>query len=250
MKINLISHVLCLGLFAVGCGDPSDRPEVVNKLRSLGVESNPGLIVASTEAASLTTQLTVTMMLPLGETISVESFSDEQPRTAYVAEGLAVDQSSIAYQTFNSMQIASFKANFNNPSDAVFLTQGAGKLLRVRYGFLVKAGTEEEKIVGDVLMLAPGEPELSWSAPTALIENPAAGATIPNAEMELSASVNNPNQESIKLGWYVTSGKIDNRRAKTATWKEFASGPQTIVLTVRGKKSRTFSYSVRDFTVE
>jgi hypothetical protein len=148
------------------------------------------------------------------------------------------------------MQIASFKANFTNPNDSIFLTQGAGKLLRVRYGFLVQSGSEEEKVVGDVVMLAPGEPELSWSAPTAQIENPADGATIPNGDFELNANVSNPNQESIKLGWYVSSGEIDNRRAKAASWKEFASGPQTIILTVRGKKSRTFSYSVRNIIVE
>ena len=64
------------------------------------------------------------------------------------------------------------------------------------------------------------------------------------------ASVDNDNDEELRVGWFTSKGKIKNRRAKSTKWETGGSGKQTLLLTVRGRKSGAFVFATQEVVVE
>ena len=51
--------------------------------------------------------------------------------------------------------------------------------------------------------------------------------------------------ETIRIGWYVPAGKIKNRTARSTEWEEAGVGPQTLIVTARGRESGVHARHVR-----
>jgi hypothetical protein len=108
---------------------------------------------------------------------------------------------------------------------------------RLKYGVVLRSGEEEEKVVGNLLVYPPGSPELSWQAPSGEIVTPTTGS-VESGSIDLKANLVSPNTgESLRVSWYVSSGKVQNRRAKQTKWQDPKTGTQTILMTVRGLKT-------------
>lgn len=256
MKRTLLSLLV---LASGGCGGGGDvRQESVIKLRALGVAANPVVAAWSADAAApAEVELTINAALPLGTTATVVPFRDPRQKAAltYDEADITIDPASIKHTAVGGLTLFEAKAKVKVPTLAAAVAARALKPgssgAALNYGFLITAGTEEERVVGNVLAYAAGSPELAWKAPTGEITEPAENAVLsPEEKGAIKAAIGNANGEELKVGWFTSGGEITNRRAKETTWLRPASGPQTLILTVRGKKSRGFSMKVIPITTQ
>ena len=229
-------------LVFLSCSDEEDRQENLFKLRGLGASSNPLVSLPSVDpAAPRKVEVTVYVALPIGATATVEPFEDEfSPIVANLSvSDIAIDPASLIYQTYPGFQILSFKASLNVPVAQRFVrTKGAGQ---AKYGFLVKSGIEIEKLVGNFLVYPEGSPELNWTNPEVTLVTPTEGLSLKSgSDANLTATLNDKNDEELKLGWFTSGGKVKNRRAKSTSWETPGVGEHTVIFTARGKKSRGF----------
>lgn len=97
---------------------------------------------------------------------------------------------------------------------------------------------EREAIVSDTVVYAEGSTQLDWTAPTVDIITPSRTANA--GKLDVEGSITSSGNETHRIAWFVSSGKIKNRRAKMTTWEEAAAGQQTLFFTVRGTKSGAF----------
>jgi hypothetical protein len=249
MKYTL-SILAALCLFA--CGEEDDRQENLLKLRGIGAVSNPLVSVPSVDpAAPLKVELTVYTALPIGETATVEAFEDEfSPYVANLSvSDIAVDTGSLIYQSYPGFQIMTFKATLNVPIAQRFKrTNGAGQ---AKYGFLIKSGSEVEKLVGTFLVYPEGSPELSYTNPEVNLVTPTEGLSLKSAiDVNMTAELTDKNDEDLKLGWFASGGKVKNRRAKSTSWETPGVGEHTVIFTARGRKSRGFAMQIVKVKVE
>lgn len=240
----------------VACGDDSARPEVLDKLRVLGVGALP---IASAPAPAGTTQnvtLTIHAVVPLGETVTVGTFDDEKSPLMYnvPASEITVTQPQAGdYTDMDDFRLVSATATVPVPSEAVFdLFPNNDKGVRVRYGLTVIGTKKTEYVVGSFMTYKAGSSELNWQVPTVDIENPTnqEDVTIPEKGLEVVGKVTNPNDEDTKVGWFVSSGEIENRRAYTTKWRKAKDGKQALILTAHGKKSKAFTLKVIEVNVK
>lgn len=241
---SLPCHVLFV-LIWVTCaacmGGDEDRFEQIKKLRSLGVTANPVISQPSVSNGSPSvTLLTVYAALPLGQEVMAEPYMESQsgglsPLSVEIIAGTE------QYKDYAGFRVYSVNARVEIPPVQRIPIPPKPGYARLKYGVRLRSGEEEEKIVGNLLIYPQGAPELSWQAPSAAVivstEGGALEGTIP-----LKANLVSHNQgENLRVGWYVSSGKVQNRRAQETVWEEAESGAQTVVMTVRGLKSGAFA---------
>jgi hypothetical protein len=123
---------------------------------------------------------------------------------------------------------------------------------RLRYGMRLTSGAEEEMIVGNVLVYPAGAAELAWTVQTVDVMAPTAGAVVSGEEVEMKGVINKTIDENIRVGWFVTDGRLKNRRAKDTEWQtdDAKAGAATVIFTTRGLKSGAFAMKAVDVTIQ
>ena len=234
-RLGLFSlWLLMSGLLACN-NDDEDRFEQINKLRAIGVSVAPVTVQPTISPSSPgTAALTIYAAVPLGQTISIEPYTDPQPSILPQLTPV-IESGSEKYVDYAAFRLYSVNARVVIPA-AVPIPPKPG-FTRLKYGLLMRAGEEEEKVVGNILVYPPGSPELSWQAPSAEIATPNT-AGVESGSIDLKANLVSPNAgENLRVSWYVSSGKVQNRRAKETKWQDPKAGAQTILMTVRGLKT-------------
>ena len=222
-------------MMAMGCRDDNDRPETITKLRALGVSQSPTIAKAG-DPVSLTFYLAGPSQLTLSATPILDLGARYGQSIIVTPVDAAPTETAVG-----PLSIYSYKANFNIPNDAIItqkiLTSG---FARVRYNVKFSStGGDEESVVGDTLVYPTGAPQLNWTTPTIAIANPAATASA--GTLDLEGAIQSNGQESNKVSWFVSAGKIKNRKARITEWQEAPAGNQTLIFTVRGAKSGAFA---------
>lgn len=262
-----------LAFFSIACNDDTEPQERVQKLRAIGVGSSPLVAVPSVAGQVASVSLSFFVVAPLGETVSFENYKDEAGRYAIVTDVSldAATQTSTAYAKF---AVHSIKGSVNLPTAeeatrtvtkvtlddpdasraldddegekiALNATLGVVPLARIRYGVIARAGRETEKIVGNIPVYAP-TPELpTYQNLKINLTTPQANSAF-GAKGRIALDLENPNDEKVRIGWFVSSGKVKNRRARDTEWSEVDGGAQTIIATARGMRSGAFEYQVVD----
>lgn len=225
------------------CSSDEERKEQIGKLRALGVEQSP---VVATPGQPVT--LTFHLASPQAMTLSAASYRDTAARYGSVTDVTLIDQTPVS-QDLGALTHYTLRAQFNAPNDAATTaTIARAGQARVRYGLrVVDVSGDEETIVGDTLVYAADAPQQSWSSPTISIDQPI-DATIPSATA-LSATIQSAQGESNLVSWFVSSGKVKNPNARSSEWQEIGLGEQTLILTVRGRKSGSFAIKTATVTV-
>ena len=235
---NLIqtTTVFTLLLFTLcSCSDEMDRQETISKLRSLGVEQTP----AVTKPGDNVT-LTFYLAGPSGLSMTATPLSDDISRYGKPLIVTPVDNAPVE-NTVGPLSLYSYRASFTAPSDAVTLaTIQSKEYARVRYNvkFQTNAG-DDESVVGDTLVYAPSSPKLTWTPPTIAIIKPTANSQA--GRVDLEGTITSDGQESNRVAWFVSGGKIKNRKSRSTLWEDAPSGTQAVFFTVRGAKSGAFS---------
>jgi len=237
-------------LLVAGCGfGGGDRQEVIDKLRTLGVTANPPLTEPSVAGqAPKTVELTIFAAMPLGQTATLTAFKD----SAGASNGALILQESeitilpdpAVYTDYNGIRIYSAKARITIPIAAAFGKGAALPVLgaQLRYGLKIIGPSNSEQVIADIPVYPTGAPELKWQTPSIAITQPVDGATVAiKGGVDVKATVTNPTNEPIKIGWFVTAGQIANRRAAETSWSVKAQGTQTILVTIHGLNTRGFA---------
>ncbi len=249
MRLRFVTFVgLCT--FVVGCGESQERPEVIDKLRAIGVAAQPSVVVPSTATTPQVVKLTLHALLPSGQQVdSVQPYIDEDARFSSLATDLVVDANTLSYEDVGQLRYFKVDATFTAPT-AEILQAAGGEMVRLRYGLDVVAGAESERVVGDVLMVPPDSVALSWQPVTVKITTPETAGAMLTDGATLSMTTTNSDGDSVKSGWYVSSGEIKNRRARNTSWEKPKAGDGVVIATARGSKSRSFAIDVRAVKVE
>jgi hypothetical protein len=243
---------LLVALLGVRCSDDANRQETVTKLRAIGVQSNPAILTPSSAESPEIATVTVVSLLPKEQTLTFDLYSDQpQVRSSIPLENIIIDTSSLQYIDAGVLNVVTFEASFNIPTADLFDSQLVPQdVLRLSYGFDLQANSSPEKIIGNLLFTKPDQPEALWEQPTINIKQPAADETFAkSAEIALLAEVIDQNDEAIKIGWFVSSGVVQERRGRETVWTGADPGVQTVVVAVYGRKSRTFAYATTKITV-
>ena len=242
---SIFSFLVFFGVATLGCRNEDDPQEKISKLRALGVGSLP--TIATTGAAAGAVELTIYAAVPKGKTVAFESFADTEAKFS-LPQLVKISDATAAYTEYAAFRLFAVKATMVVPPAETLKLQ-KDQSARLRYGIKLTSDDEEEKVVGDVLVFSQGADQASWKAPSAEIESPG-GSVPPGQEVDLKGKITKNQEERIKVGWFVSTGSVKNRRAISTAWESPDAGDQTLILTVRGTESRGFGIQVRDVPVK
>lgn len=240
--------LVALAAFLGGCGDDEARYENVDKLRAFGSSTLPIASDPSTPEAPKLFTITVYAAVPLGETVTAEPYDD--PAAANLATvPVTIVPGSEQYEDHATFRIYSVKATQPVPPASVFDSPlGAPPFVRLRYGIRLVSGDESENVVGNALIYPAGAPQLTRVPPTIAITKPAAKDV--SGTEDLEATITDPANENMRVGWFSSDGKVKNRRARVTEWETPGAGPATLIVTIRGRESGAFAFQVLDLNVQ
>jgi hypothetical protein len=122
--------------------------------------------------------------------------------------------------------------------------------VRLRYTLVVSDGSRELPLAGDFVVYGdtafPGANQNLFGS---TIDAPAADGIVGDAKVTVASTLKNPQDEPVKIGWYVSAGEIKNRRAASTEWELPGSGEYTLIFTVRGKEARNGDIQIRRVTL-
>ena len=244
---------LILGMAA--CNASSNKPELIVKMRPLGVSSSPVIAAPGDKV-----HLTFHFALPAAETLETTVYEESDTTGASVpAPGVTLtNEQSVVDSvcpghalrcTFASFDYAVLTAAFTVP-DAAQLPMISGPSRRLRYSIHVSSASNATSVMGDLFVFAPGSPQLSGTPAAADIVEPAASAVSGAGDIPIQASITKYFEETATIGWFTGCGTIENRRAVATAWHTPESGSCTLVFTARGQDSRALAIRIKDYTVQ
>ncbi len=233
-----------ISVLTTSCGgDSQDRPEVITKLRAVGVEQTP--VIAK---PGDTVTLTFFLAAPSGLTITPQVLLDAESRYGVSTLVAPLDQTPTETAA-GPLSIYSYRASLIVPKDNQVVTAGLGSqgFARLRYKINFTTDSDSEAVVGDSIVYPNGAPQLNWQAPTVSIDKP--DTSSPGGDLDLQGGITSDGGEPYRVSWFVSSGTVKNRRARTTKWQDPAKGSQTLILTVRGTRSGAFAIKSKAVTI-
>jgi hypothetical protein len=262
MKLFLLLSILSL----LSCGDDEDRQEVVNKLRAVGVSAEPGIIVYSpNQLASNAIDLKAFFLLPKDKSLSsFTTFVDTSSKFSLPSPTKIVDKEIYCnekieekYTDLGPLKLCYIKALTTVPESLNFgILKKFNGVVKMRYGFDIKEDKEQELIVGDYIVVTSDSKATSWKNHSVKISLPTNEITLDSSketnEINIKATITKSFEEEVKVGWFISSGKVENFRAADTKWLLESSdkGEQTIVLGLYGTKSNFFTLDARKVVVK
>ena len=248
MKIlsNFITVALLIVL--IGCNSDDDRFEKIGKLRGLGLVTSPVVAPPSTDQVVSKVQMTFYAALPLGGTVTAEPYSDRQGSLRKIELPLTID--GVEYENFASLRIAKIKATGTVPTATLIYIDPDNGFATVRYAVSLQSDEGSQIMVGNLVVYPEGSEQLIArnNLPKLSIKTPTKDSVIGSSKQEIRAELTEVNDETFRVGWFVSGGKIDTRNAVKANWEPNASGKFTVIVTARGTKTSAFGMDVIDVT--
>ncbi len=230
--------------FCLQCSrEELDRQEDIVNLRAIGVLATPSL-------ASLAPSVNFVFyaMTPKGKTLTFSPYTDPKMRNPLQPGVTPTVDTVTSYGALDLHQISGSYAldplisAATIPIDPGFST--------FDYGLYLTSDGKGESIVGSLVLFHPTHPAYSWQTHNVVITNLKNGQTVSGQNLDLQAKITGRNAEDYRIGWFTSSGSISNRRNISTTSTDMKSGPQTIVVTARGRLTGMFALAVVDVVVE
>lgn len=261
MRILSLSAIF---LMLLGCSDPKTRPETADKLKPILVLVNAPIqakqpIVPLNPAnwdgppvAGGTVNLQFHFIAPPGTVLTlVPTVPEPRPLTLpFNAWSIAP---AVPYE-YPGLQHTTFTAVATLPSAEVLAAAwprfAIDGFVRLRYAMLVSDGSRELEEAGDFIVYK--DATIAGATHTlfgSTIDSPAQNETVGGKTLDISSTLQNAQGEPVKIGWYVSDGKVKNRRAESTEWELPGSGEYTLVFTVRGKESRNGDIQIHQITM-
>jgi hypothetical protein len=250
MLYKSLAMTLLLGLLALSCGDESDRFERIDKLRGIGVRTTtPTIVNPSAEAGQTTVTLSFFYALPKGQRLSSIEFmkSDSTAYSSFITGEISGDPT---YREIGSLELVEIPARLSISRLNAGQFAAFRGLIRLRFGLHAAVGSDSEDMISEVRVVADAaDPALSWKPHTLSLSEPT-GATATAGSLNLAATLTKAQEETVKVSWFVSSGKIKNSRALTSTWSEMSKGKQTVILAIYPRKSLFFELTTHEIEMQ
>jgi hypothetical protein len=257
MRIATLIGLLTLLL---ACSEDDKRPETADKLKPILVLVNP-----PGQANQPTTPLnrdnwgapiaggTVTLQfhfigpLDMGALTLTPGEVEPQPLTLPITDWAVQGEDPHDYPGLRHVTIDATAALPTAQDLAAqwptFDTQG---FARLRYTLVVSDGSRELPVAGDFVVYRDNTvPFMNQNLFGSTIDLPLPGELVADKKVKIASTLQNPQGEPVKIGWYVSEGEVTNRRASRTEWELPGSGDYTLVFTVRGKESRNGDIQIR-----
>lgn len=248
-RICLISLFLLMS----GCNrNEDDPPEAINKLRALGVSASK-LTTAPAASGVETVNLTFYAAMPKGTKVTATPFKDDGPNFTVPVELTLIPGTEVYDTQYAALDIFQVQAALTIPSAAVLTIPPGKKFVTLRYGLEFDDGSENERIVGSYPVYAEGSPELlEWKPLSVDVLKPTLGEVLgQDDEQSLEATISKETDENVRVGWFVSDGRIKNRRAKETIWQTpDSNGKALVIATARGLRTGSFAIKPVEVTIE
>ena len=240
----MVYRYLWMCLLFISCDNFEDFPERIDKLRAIGVRSEPPAQSPSASDNIKTTTLTFYVISSNETTVRFELIEDSLILGSPFTIPLTLVGNPVE-ESYSAFKVTTQTATAVIPTDEVINFREAESFLSLRYGIRALSGDEVENIVGNIVIYPEGTEALDWQNPTLLIDSPTLESALGDGgETTLKASFSARSDEEYKISWFVSSGEIVNRRALETKWKEYDRENQSIVVTARGKRTGSFGITI------
>jgi hypothetical protein len=227
----------------IGCSGSSDREEAISKLRTLGANATPSYVFQK-DAPAQPVSIDFYLAIPKGHEITASQLDLSNSGTLFF--NVVPDLGSITYQEVGDLRVAKITAQGVLPPVVSGIEYRGVSSVTIKYGLTVQDGSEVENIVGSVLIFKDGATVKNKGLKVSL--KPLAEYTA-KQESDVSADLVNAGGERFKIGWFVSSGEILNRRALSTKWKPAKSGAQAVIVTARGLDTGEFTMDFKESSV-
>ncbi|WP_141732157.1 hypothetical protein [Oligoflexus tunisiensis] len=259
-----IASLIGLLTLLLACSGEDKRPETADKLKPILVLVNPPA-GASTPTAPLDASGweapvaggTVTLQFHFIGPADMETLTltpgevELQPPTLpitnwTVAAAAPHDYPGLRHVTIDATASLPTAQELSTPL-STFDKEG---FVRLRYTLVVSDGSRELPVVGDFIVYrdntVPGASENLFGS---TLDLPLPNEPVTDKVVKIASTLQNPQDEPVKIGWYVSEGEIKNRRAANTEWELPGSGDYTLIFTVRGKESRNGDIQIRSVSM-
>lgn len=254
------SSLLGCGLLmlSLACSNMDSRPERAEKLKPILVEVNAPATAGDPFQPPLWGQevrLAFHFIAPPGTepfTAALEA-PQQKPLTLPLPVEAGQLDGAVEVNELPGLQHSIVRARFRVPSagelSALDSNVEAAPFLRFQYQLRVSDSSRELPIAGDFVAYRDANvPGASWNFQGSEITEPSS-ANVDASKLDIAATVKNQQAEPLRVAWFVSDGKIKNRRASVTEWEAPGPGAYTLIFTVRGKQSRTGTLAIKSFTV-
>ena len=231
-------------LLQISCSGSSDRQEVISKLRTLGANATPSYVFQK-DAAGVPVSIDFYTAVPKDHQITASQFDMSNSNSLYFS--IVPDSTSITYQDVGDLRVAKITAQGALPPFLAGLEYRGVSSLSIKYGLTIQDGSEVENIVGSVLIFKDGASVKNKGLKVSL---KTLNEFTANHESDIAAELTNAGGERFKIGWFVSSGEILNRRALSTKWKPAKSGAHAVIVTARGLDTGEFSMDIKESSVK
>ena len=241
--------VFVMILANMACNQDEDRFERIAKLRGVGLVSNPVIAAPSTDTAPSQVKFTFYAAAPLGETVIATPYEDAQGSLRKVSvQNLQIGE--VSYEDHASLRIIKVTAIGIVPPERVIYFDPYTGFSTARYAISLVGQTGTQIIAGNLVVYPTGAAELTTknNLPKIAIQTPSKDGSIDGTSQDIKAEITEVNDETFRVGWFVSGGKLDARNKLTAKWQPTGSGKYTVIVTARGTKTSAFSLDVVDVT--
>lgn len=248
---KILLAIATSGIFLNSCGldnADTDRQEVLDRLRALGVAPEPLVSEIPTSAGSpATVLLNLYAAVPSDETVTVEPWVNPR-RPGAVAILKPGDIQNIDYNAdedvvAGALKIKKIKITANVPGAQNWTLSPDGGA--VQYGFKIQGSTRTEHVSGEFLAYKAGAEQLNWKSPEVSIRLPAENGNLKKSEEnEIYLEYTKPQPEFYIPAWFASRGEIQSRRDDRTSWTPKESGELLLIATVRGQDSLGFGIRI------
>lgn len=253
---------LFIGLLALllGCSDPKTRPETADKLKPMLVLVNPPdeadeplqpLNGASWKVPVVGEEVRLQFHFvgpaDLGPLTLTTGEVEAQPLTLpfnswTIDAAVPHDYPGLRHVTIDARATLPTAAELT----ALWSAFPSVGFVRLRYTLVASDGTRDLPLAGDFIVYRDAAfPGANQNLFGSSIDTPLANENVSATKLTVSSSLSNPQDEPVKIGWYVSAGEIKNRRAASTEWELPGSGEYTLIFTIRGKESRNGDIQIR-----
>ena len=230
-------------LILCGCDDDGDKYELINKLRGVGIDMQPPIV-----SGAQSVEIEIVAALPKGQTISsVSVYQDQQVDVTWATTiSLAAED---RYTEKGPLTIFTKSASVQVPAVESALLEQLNGVAKMRIGFKLVSGSEEEILVADILSVAAGDESLTWTSPNLTVDSPKDGDSL-SVPYDLQSTLVKNREERVKTVWFISSGTLENSLALDTQWKDAEVGEQTLIKAMYAQESRFFSYQALQVQVQ
>jgi hypothetical protein len=232
MKIILKNYLYLYIALILSCSPIEEQPELIYKLKGLGSIMTPWSITPNSEE-NIKIEVLALSPTKISE-ISPKIYQDSK----YPLNNLKINIEKTSIEEYSDFNLHKILLTTKKPQNFEILQNE----VRFHYGIDLQ---NDEIIVGDILFTTDKKskeinpPKIAW--------NNTQPKLFLNEENILSVKILAGNH--VKIKWFTTNGSIKNPYGTETLWRPSKTGKSHVIVGAYSKKTRTFTYLIKEFSI-